>query len=64
MSTLNPRYWRLFETYENMGAKLSSSVGGVGKDASEDLKKTLSELFKEWNKEWVRTNVKPKRKKK
>lgn len=63
MSTLKSSYWRLFETNENMGTKLSEKVGGVGSDACDDLKKPLGELFKEWHKEWKRLGLVPKRNK-
>jgi hypothetical protein len=62
MATLPPSYWRLFETNENMGRKLSEKVGGAGSDACDDLKKPLDEIFKEWRKEWKRLGLVPKRK--
>lgn len=62
MSVLPPSYYRLFEKQENMGAEISRRIGGVGCDASEDLKKSLDELFKEWRKEWKRLGLLPKRK--
>jgi len=63
MSGLNNRYWRMFEENSNMGERMSIHVGGAGKDASPDLKKPLTQLFKEWDKSWQERGLKPKRQK-
>lgn len=63
MSGLNNRYWRMFDENSNMGEKMSTHVGGAGKDACDDLKKSLKILFQEWDTEWKRLGLKPKRQK-
>ena len=64
MSTLPPRYWRMFDENKNIGAELSRRVGGAGTDACEDLKKPLADIFKAWRKEWAKQDLLPKRKRK
>jgi len=61
MSGLNNRYWRMFDENSNMGELMSTHVGGIGKDAGPELKKTLKQLFKEWDDEWKKRGLKPKR---
>ncbi len=62
MSVLPSSYYKTLEKVG--GAGISAHIGGAGPDASEDLKKPLSELFKEWRAEWKRLGLIPKRKSK
>ena len=64
MSGLNNRYWRMFDENSNMGELMSAHVGGIGKDASPELKQPLSEIFTEWRKEWQKQGLLPKRQRK
>lgn len=63
MSTLPPRYWRMFDENKNIGCELSARIGGAGREANAELNKTLADIFKEWRKEWAKQGLLPKRKK-
>jgi len=62
MSSLPPRYWRMFEENKDIGAQLSAKVGGAGPDACDELKQPLADIFKEWRKQWSKQGLLPKRK--
>jgi hypothetical protein len=62
MSTLPPRYWRMFEENKDVGVHLSAKVGGAGPDACDELKQPLANIFKEWRKQWSKQGLLPKRK--
>lgn len=64
MGTLPSRYWRMFDENSNMGELMSAHVGGIGKDAGQELKQPLSVIFTEWRKKWQKQGLLPKRQRK